>query len=314
MRQDALPPSLAREGGLMRQALARDLLDSPGVELIILHDDRLPPPRLAGRVQWINIRGGDAFQPVWRRWLAGCDAAWPVAPETGGLLEQLCQDAEAAGVPLLTSPAAAVRVAASKQATAERLALAGLPVITTVALAEWTPRANRPFVVKPDDGAGCAGARIVRDPARWQAPADARGWVAQDLLEGAALSLSALFAQGQARLLSVNRQRVAHSGDGFTLQACQVNALADADGRWQALAAGVARALPELWGYAGIDLVLSADGPLILEINPRLTTSYAGLRLACGENPAALTLDLFNTGRLPPPRPPRGEPVEIKLE
>ena len=107
---------------------------------------------------------------------------------------------------------------------------------------------------------------------------------------------------------------IAQTGQGFILKGCQVNALYDADGHWQSLAGRVALAIPELWGYAGIDLILGPDGPVILEINPRLTTSYAGLRSATGENPAALVLDLLRTGALPPLRTAPGRPVEILLE
>jgi len=303
----------------MLRALADDLLalpSPPGVELIILHDDRLPAPcfGVPGSIQLVNIRADDTFRSVWRKWIGHCDAAWPIAPETGGILEQLCLDVEVAGVPLLTSPAAAVRVAASKLATARRLGLSALPVAHTLALAEWRPRAGRPFVIKPDDGAGCEGVRIIHDPARSPMPGSMQGWIAQDLLNGEPLSLSALFAQGRARLLSGNRQRIEPRGDGFILKACRVNAFADADGRWQALAEAVARALPELWGYAGIDLILTAEGPVILEINPRLTASYAGLRLATGENPAGWVLDLWKTGQLPGLRKHAGQPVDILLE
>lgn len=326
LRQEPIPPALAREGGLMLAALAGDLLEIPGVELLALRDDRLPFPLDDNRVQVLEISTAKQFQPIWREALGRCDAVWPIAPETAGILEQLCLDVESAGKPLLTSPAAAVRLAASKLATARRLARHGLPVVPSLPLSRWSagvsPAQDRqadeppklPFVIKPDDGVGCEGSRIIRDPARFTLPDDTEHWIAQPLLQGEPLSLSALFAQGHASLLSCNRQVVETSGDGFVLQACQVNAIADADGRWQMLAEGIAQALPELWGYAGIDLILTASGPVILEINPRLTTSYAGLRRATGENPAALTLELLKTGSLPPPRRQPGVAVEINLE
>ena len=41
--------------------------------------------------------------------------------------------------------------------------------------------------------------------------------------------------------------------------------------------------MPGLWGYIGIDIMESARyGTQVLEINPRLTTSYAGLYQATG--------------------------------
>ncbi|HEU5303158.1 MAG TPA: ATP-grasp domain-containing protein, partial [Gemmatimonadales bacterium] len=70
-------------------------------------------------------------------------------------------------------------------------------------------------------------------------------------------------------------------------------------------------------GYVGVDLILTRHGPAVLEINPRLTTSYCGLRQAVGVNTAAVVLSL-------PPRPcgyaddpavPRGRTaVKIVLE
>jgi predicted ATP-grasp superfamily ATP-dependent carboligase len=37
----------------------------------------------------------------------------------------------------------------------------------------------------------------------------------------------------------------------------------------------------------------------VLEINPRTTTSYVGLRSSIGINPAGLILDLWRDGALP---------------
>jgi len=80
----------------------------------------------------------------------------------------------------------------------------------------------------------------------------------------------------------------------------------------------VAQAIPGLWGYVGIDLVDTADGPQVIEINPRLTTSYCGLASALGINPAARVLALLDHSAstdLPIRRIlPFARPVEIGLE
>ena len=85
----------------------------------------------------------------------------------------------------------------------------------------------------------------------------------------------------------------------------------DSDGTFADLARRVAAAVPELWGYAGIDLILTEAGLHVLEINPRLTSSYAGLRSALGGNPTASVLELWRSGRLPDNRMPPGRVVEI---
>jgi predicted ATP-grasp superfamily ATP-dependent carboligase len=314
---EPLPPRLAREGGLMLEALVRDLAAIPEVRPVVLRDGRLPvPPGLEQAAEWVELAPASPWEPVFRSHAASCAAVWPIAPETGGLLENLCRIVAALNPALLSSPADTVRIAASKADTARRLAAAGVPVVPT-ALFDPARPPRFPAVVKPDDGVGCEGTRIIATAEDWRPlePGGPEGpWVVQPWVDGEALSLSALFGGGRARLLAVNRQSVVRDSGGFRLQACVVNAVPDESGRFRDLADQVAAALPGLWGYAGIDLIRSGRDSQVLEVNPRLTTSYAGLRRALRLNPAALVLDLWRTGRLPEFGPARTEPVEIALE
>lgn len=296
--------SLAHEGDLMLGALLRDLADIPGVQIAALREARLAVPgSFPATTEWLRPESTVGAEQCFREGLAACDAAWIVAPETGGILERLCRSVEDAGKPLLTSPAAAVRIAASKLATMRRLQDRGVPVVPTVAAADGWAGLAFPVVVKPDDGAGCEGARILESAAAGReflaGVASVGDYVAQPLVEGEALSLSALFAAGRAKLLSGNRQYIARDRGGFALRGCGVAAVADEAGLFQALAERIAAALPELWGYAGVDLIRSDPGLRVLEINPRLTTSYAGLRAATGLNVAGLVLELWRQNALP---------------
>ena len=302
----------------MRDGSVRDLADMHGVRPVVLHDERFA---IAADViqcaEWIAIEGPDEAEGCWREQIAVADAAWPIAPESGGVLENLCRDVERAGIPLLNCPARAVRLAASKLATAERLHSCGVPVVPTDPLDASARPARFPVVAKPDDGAGCDGNRILSSPAEWDQFVESgpsQGWVFQPLISGEPLSLSGLFLQGEALLLSCNRQHIAREQGRFSLKGCGVNAVADDSGTFERLLAQVAAAVPELWGYAGVDLILSAHGPLVLEINPRLTTSYAGLRRSIGMNPAQLVVDLLREGRLPQLDAMTRMAVEISLE
>jgi len=65
----------------------------------------------------------------------------------------------------------------------------------------------------------------------------------------------------------------------------------------------------------GIDLVRTEQGLVMLEINPRLTTSYAGLRRALGVNPAGLVLASLGFGAEFEAWAPEGSvPVDLDLE
>jgi predicted ATP-grasp superfamily ATP-dependent carboligase len=52
--------------------------------------------------------------------------------------------------------------------------------------------------------------------------------------------------------------------------------------------------VPGLRGYVGVDLIVpddNPDRPIVVEINPRLTTSYIGYRRLTDDNLAARMLD-----------------------
>ena len=287
-----LPETLAREGDLMLATLAADLAELPGITVVASRDPRLPP---LPACETLRPRPGEDPFALYARGLAAADAAWPTAPEGDGILERLCRDTDASGRLLLGCRPDAVHLAASKRATARALLERGILAVPTFGFGEVPISTSGPWVVKPDDGAGCEDTEVLPDTAAAQLRLahDAERLVAQPWLDGEPLSLSLLCRRGTAGLLSCNRQRVAVQGGRLRLEGVLVNAVPDENGRYAALGEQIAAAIPGLWGYVGVDLVATRDGPVVLEVNPRLTTSYCGLRTALGINPAALVLDLL---------------------
>lgn len=316
LSHQALPAGLAREGELMLMALLNDLACITGIEVIVFRDRRLGQPsnHHPGR-RWVMTQPD---RDVWDQLAAEirqADAVWPIAPETDGTLERACAMVERAGKCLLNSPSRAVQLASSKGCTLERLAACGLAVVPSVR-AGTIPRDPPfafPLVAKPDDGAGCEGSRIMISMEDWHSFLDrpkSGEWLVQPLIEGDPLSLSVIFSGGEARVLTVNRQLIRRKDERFVLEGCQVNVPSDAQGMLTRLAEGIAEAIPDLWGYSGVDLIHGDQGFQVLEINPRLTSSYAGIRDAIGVNVASCVLNLAETGRLPPPRTFTGQLME----
>ncbi len=310
-----LPPGLTREADLMIRALVAELSAVTGVQLLTTRDRRLPD--IAG-IEALHPAPGEAFLPFYRRALRQCDAAWPTAPETDGTLLQLVRGTQDAECFLLGSQPDAVALTASKRATSRALLQVGIPAVETFDATDALPELPGRWVVKPDDGAGAADTILLDD---WRSarsllldPAGS-GRVAQPWINGEALSLSLLCREGAAHLLAVNRQRMIAEAGRLSLVALEVNAIADDTGRFATLGRRVAAAIPGLTGYVGVDLIDTVAGPVVLEINPRLTTSYCGLRQATGINVAAATLALLQSGTMPPiPSRPAGSSVTLELE
>ncbi len=309
-----LPFSLAREGDMMLTTLLRELAGVPDVGVFAARDPRLPVPDL-GACFVVPMAEKDVWD-LWERATANCDALWPIAPESQGALERLSAIARRCGKRLIGSSEAAIAVAASKRATAELLARHGIPVIETREAKAEPPPSRAGWVVKPDDGAGAEETRYFSGvPALSAFLARRTGsapMVVQPFLEGEAASMSVLFRDGEAGVLACNAQDVQRNAEGnFFYRGFEVGGREDARGEFEALARKIGAALPGLFGYVGIDLVMTGNGAVVLEINPRLTTSYVGLGPALDCNVAWLVLGLANGSKMPSLRPRRSVRVAV---
>ena len=279
---------------MMRDTLLSDLAELDDIEVIATCDARLPAPANVNQV--LRIKQQDDVWQSWGNCIAQADALWPIAPESGGALLRLSELAISQNKVLLGSTPQAVQVASSKLATLRLLESAGLPVVPTFTLAEWQPDQSNTWVAKPDDGVGCLDTCYCETPSAlmdWMQQGRQASHVIQPYIKGEAASLSMLCKQGQAWLVSCNRQKISLSSGKFSYVGSVVNGMVQYWQHFDEIAQAVAVALPGLAGYVGVDVLVNEQGIHVLEVNPRLTTSYVGLHQAIACNPAKLVLDLL---------------------
>ncbi|MFA6179570.1 MAG: ATP-grasp domain-containing protein [Candidatus Methylopumilus sp.] len=295
--RESIPASLAQEGMMMRDALLSDLSTLADVELTSTYDMRITPPLRAN--QAIPVQVQDDVWQVWAECIAQADAVWLIAPETGGLLTRLTVLVNHYNKLLLGCTLAAVEIASSKSLTSQALTRAGVATIPVYHFVDWlreAPQATNGWVAKMNDGAGCEDSGYF-DKAdtmvEWMQTRQS-SHVIQAYQRGTPASISMLCKQGDAWLLSCNQQKIEIVDGKFCYSGSIINGMAE---HWQAfecIAKQVAQALPGLAGYVGIDVIVSADSTIhVLEINPRLTTSYVGLHSSINCNPAQLVLDML---------------------
>jgi predicted ATP-grasp superfamily ATP-dependent carboligase len=313
MLEDPQMAALAPEGEMMVRAVVDDLTAIPGVEVSIMADPRLAldlpakahVPRSAGE-----------FRETFRRALREADRFWPIAPEQDDVLARITRDVLEVNGVLLGCRPDAVEIAAGKRATAEMLGRAGIPVVPVYGHELDIPEQVHQIVVKPDNGAGCQNTHLFSSRAKlrsWLRDRADPKQIFQPYVRGDARSLSMLCCEGRARLLACNRQKVKVVDGAFQFDGVSVNAVPDRVGRYAELAREVARTLPGLWGYCGVDFIETADGPVVVEVNPRLTTSYVGLCRAIGINPARLVLGLPDSLDASAESPGESRAIEVEV-
>lgn len=315
-----VPQSLAREGLAMRTALVADLA-SVGRHQIVTTTDRrfrrVVPPGVEQVVM-------DSAKPAsLRLLLERVEAVWLVAPETNRCLERLVAQVEKSGKLILGSSARVVARASDKARLPTRLARVGARYPETVLVtsaAEALAAARRlgyPIIIKPRRGAGGRGVHVARDgralrralrelgklqagDAAWLVSGcvATSAWVIQRYVTGAPASVSLLANGREAMALTVNAQRldvstaVSYRGGRTPFEHPLAREAVDAARR-------ACSAFPGLRGYVGVDLVLGDEGPVVIEVNPRLTTAYLGVRAVLDENVAQLAIEACR-GDLPP--------------
>ncbi|HIF54690.1 MAG TPA: ATP-grasp domain-containing protein [Methylococcaceae bacterium] len=295
--QQELPPSLANEGMLMLEALVQELAELPSVQLTLLQDWRCGQLQLPENARVVVVTQNQSIHALLPELIAETDAVWPIAPETDGVLRDISQWVEEQSKVLLNSSAEAVALCSDKLWTIQHLQQHNVPVVNTVQLNEFEQGFQPPWVVKSKDGVGCLDSYFLASQQELRQLSNrlnsASDYLIQPYIEGDSLSLCCLFRAGEAWLLCCNRQQVVVQQGRFELTACDVNIVSTRQADYQQLIKKVANAIPGLWGYVGIDIMQTEGGEWsVLEINPRLTTSYVGTRPALGLNIAKLVVDM----------------------
>lgn len=279
----AIDTALRSEGSAMLSALVEDLSEFYWVVVAI--DPRFDLALPAG-VQRVPMQAG----PLWRQWVnaaSSCDCGIVVAPETNGVLAAAVSVLRSAGVEVPMSSGDFLRVSSDKWEMARALVTSGVAHPLTL-LAERCltakPLPAGPWMIKPRDG--CGGDRVRRfetlDEARAVASA---GQLLQRFQPGCPVSLSCLIERGKIDFLPATRQRF--DGESYCYQGGQGPLSDQEQARAEVLAGRALAAMPPVArGYVGVDMILGHDAATdcVLEINPRLTTSYVGLRRMVAEN------------------------------
>lgn len=283
---EALPASIVAEGRAMRDALCRDL-NATGRYKVFASAAAVPPPAGIGH---FTPQSNESLSNFLQRAAADADIVWPIVPETAGTALTVAHALAAAGATTVGCTPDAIALASSKSRTLKRLAAHGIETVPT-----W-PLHSAPFeryplwAIKPDCGCGCQDLlRLDAGAAReWRAghagtvpgPLIAQPWIA-----GEAASLSVLAGKLGVEVLAVNRQHLEIAAEGNVTLVRLTRHAAPVSSAARALAAGVAAAIPGLRGYFGIDFVARQDAScVVMEINPRLTSAYAGLSDHLGRN------------------------------
>lgn len=286
--EGAVPPTLVREGTAMIGALAADLVRIPGCKVSALRDPRVLQLALPG-CSVVDVISRTSHREEVEGHAGAADGTILIAPEFDGILFHAARAVVASGGRLISPSPEFVRVAGDKQRTCDVLAAGGVPVPVGRSLEPDEPLPADfvyPAVIKPAEGAGSQDTYMVSGR-RDVPPAHAWRRRLEQYVPGMAASVAVLCGPNGRVPLEPCRQRISEDGRLRYLGG-ELPLSAGLAERARSLAERAMAAMPAVTGYVGIDLVLGREpdgtADAVIEINPRLTTSYVGLRAAAVGN------------------------------
>ena len=281
--------SMRREGLAMLRAVTEDLAQSQICSVVTTLERGLS---VASNVEVISVENPDQEAVVFHRLLQEVDAVLIIAPETDGVLAERCRMVRTAGVSSWNCTPEAIEICGDKLRLAEHLIQHRLSTIPTkLADLDHPPsQIDWPIVLKPQDGAGSHLTFLIRNIREWEravreikAAGTANHFVIQPFIQGRTLSVGVNigFDGMTIEYTLVGEQRLSDDGRfrylGGIIPAPDLSL--NVTNAIEEMVRNTCRTIPGLAAYIGVDLLLTRDEqPLIVEINPRFTTSYIGYR------------------------------------
>ena len=137
--------------------------------------------------------------------------------------------------------------------------------------------------------------------AKIRAESTGKRFIAQEFIRGEAASVSLLSTGKKAKALSLNKQNIILAGPEAT-SSYEGGAVPLEHWLKQEafkIAEKVTEVFSDLKGYVGVDFVLTEHKPYVVDVNPRLTTSYVGLRKVARFNVAEALVNAVCKGTFP---------------
>ena len=330
--QPILPSVLSEAFGMLRSVVSD--FESSGNEVTVLLDARLSklnPPIAIDRI--IPVFYPHEAKKILTEASKINDAVYVIAPETGQTLQSLVELVEHSEKASLNCDANAIANVADKAVLYETSKKNGLPTPNTARFnvdgdLEEVKQAIRnkfsyPAVFKPVDGVSCGGLSIVKEDSqvpkaisKIRSESAGRHFVVQEFVEGESASVSLICTGRKASAVSLNWQNVkvaapqassSYEGGAVPFD----HSLKEAAFK---VAEKVVESFSGLRGYVGVDLVLAKGKPFVVDVNPRLTTSYVGLNRVAAFNIAEAMVNAVLNHKLPTKQETKGFAYFSKVE
>jgi predicted ATP-grasp superfamily ATP-dependent carboligase len=313
LSQQDLSQTLIKEGEMMVRTLLKELSEAGQTDVSLCRDHRLELIDNIAQQHVISSQVAEAFLP---ELVSQADVAWLIAPETNNCLLSLANLFIEQDNLFIGSSPDAIEISASKLTTNKVLVASHINTIETRALNDIVPGSSTGWIIKPDDGVGGEDCYFIDDVNKLSEKKisyKSSNMIVQPYIKGESMSMSLLVYGSDFRLLACNKQYIEIKDTVVCLTAIGVNECLQFKEQMMILAKKIIDTISGFAGYIGIDVIESNNELLVLDINPRFTTAYAGISESLGLNITAEILNTFLNKKLPNIELTDAVPIKVNI-
>ena len=266
----------------------------------------------------INISCLEELQNIIGNLSKSIDAAYVIAPETNETLQTILKIIKRSGIIALNCSISSIDEAYDKIRLYKFLKKRKMKTPKSINFTifdklsdiKTSIRKNfcYPILIKPSKGTNCEGISIVQNEQKLKKAilkiknqTVIKDVLAQEWIKGTNVSISLLSSGDKAVAISLNKQNIIianpdnlseYIGGIVPFESPLKNKAFD-------LAEKIVESIKGLIGFIGIDLILTNNDVVIIEINPRITTSYIGLRKVTNINLAQALINCYFEKNIP---------------
>ena len=206
----------------------------------------------------------------------------PIMPESELILYDYSKYLESFKINTVLSDSRTIRICSDKYEFYNFISSTNIKTIKTYLKYTKSPNGNE-YIIKDRYGTGCSHIRITKSSKELKKIKTNQ--IIQEYISGEDYSASVFFTNDNFYLLTINQQFIkVNNKNQIFLSGIMVNIKHELYIVIISLISKIKSILPGLQGFVGIDFLISKKEIFIVEINPRLTTSFVGVYETLGVN------------------------------